>query len=145
MKEIFCWVNYKSSYYPEPDDRIRDKVKVVLDLLNLLQKNNSMMQQVLYNEVAKRDFIALKVDIGKLGINKLLNVPCGLNNLRTKLDDLDVGNFKTVPVDVKKLSNVVSNEVVENPQFSKLNTKENSLENKIPDGTTLIDINQYST
>ena len=29
-----------------------------------------------------------------------------------KVDDLDVDNLKTVPVDLKKLSNVVSKEVV---------------------------------
>ena len=28
------------------------------------------------------------------------------NNLKTKLDDLDVGKLKTVPVDFKKISDV---------------------------------------
>ena len=41
----------------------------------------------------------------------MVNVPTGLNNLK-QVDDLDVGKLKTVPVDLKKLSDVVDNEVV---------------------------------
>ena len=40
----------------------------------------------------------------------MANVPASLNNLKTKIDDLDLGKFKTVPVDLK--SNLVANEVV---------------------------------
>ena len=36
---------------------------------------------------AKKDFIALKADVGKLDINKLVNVPTSFNNLKTKADD----------------------------------------------------------
>ena len=39
-------------------------------------------------------------------INKLINVPTSLNNSKTKVDDLDVGKLKTLPVDLKKLSDV---------------------------------------
>ena len=39
----------------------------------------------------------------------------------------------------------MSKEVVKNTKFNKLNTKVNSLENKIPDRSTLIHINQYNT
>ena len=48
------------------------------------------------NLSAKRDFIALKADVHKLGINKLLYVPIYLNNLKTKLDDLHLEKLKTV-------------------------------------------------
>ena len=47
-------------------------------------------------------------------INKLTNVSASLNNLKTKVDHLDVGKLKTVPVDLKKLSDVADNEVVKN-------------------------------
>ena len=94
---------------------------------------------------AKRDRIALKAEVDKLDINKLANVPTSFNNLKTKVDDLDVGKLKTVPVDLKKLSNVVDNAVVENTKYNTLKTKVNSLDKKIPDATTLIDINQYNT
>ena len=76
---------------------------------------------------------------------KLTNVPPSLNNLKTKVDDLDVGKLKTVPLDLKKLSNVVDNEAVKNTKFNTVKTKVNNLEKKIPDWITLICINQYNT
>ena len=51
-----------------------------------------------------------KVD--KLDINKLLNVPTSLSNLNTNVNDLDVSRLKAVPADLKKISDVVDNEVV---------------------------------
>ena len=53
--------------------------------------------------------------------------------------------MKTVPVDLKKLSDVVDNEVVKNTKFNILKTKANKLEKKTPYTTTLIHINQYNT
>ena len=53
--------------------------------------------------------------------------------------------MKTVPVDWKQLSDVVDNEVIKNTKFITLKTKVNNLEKKIPDGTSLIQINQYNT
>ena len=52
-------------------------------------------------------------------------------------------NEKTAPLDLKKLSYVVDNEVVKNTEFNTLKTKVNNLEEKIPDATTFILINQY--
>ena len=40
---------------------------------------------------AKKDFIVLKAEVNKLDINKRVNVPISLNNLKTKVDYLDVG------------------------------------------------------
>ena len=57
-------------------------------------------------------------------------------------NDLDVGKSKTVPVDLKKLSDVVDNAVIKNKKFKTLEAKVNNLENNIPNTTTLIDINQ---
>ena len=45
---------------------------------------------------------------------------------------------------MKKLSDVVDNEVVNNTKFNTIKTKVNSSEKKIPDGTTLIHKNQYN-
>ena len=92
---------------------------------------------------AKKDLIALKVE--KLDITKLVNFPTSLSNLKIKVHDLDVGNQKTVLVDLKKLSDVVDNEVVKNTKFNTLKTKVNSLEKKISDAATLNHINQYKT
>ena len=87
----------------------------------------------------------MKAEFVKLGINKLVNVPAGLNNLKTKVDDLDVGKLKNVPVDLKKLNDVVDGEVAKNTKFNTLKTKINNLEKEIPDPTTLVHINQYNT
>ena len=46
---------------------------------------------------------------------------------------------------MKKLSDVVANEVVKNTKFNAVKTKVNTLEKKIHDATTLIHINQYNT
>ena len=65
-----------------------------------------------------------------------------MNDLKTKVDDLDVDKLKTVSVDLKIISDLVDNEIVQNTEFNKLKTKTNSLGNKIPDATTLIHLNQ---
>ena len=68
-----------------------------------------------------------------------------MNNLKAKVDDLDVGKLKTVLIDLKKVGDVVDNDVVKNTKFNKLKTKLDSLDKKIPDTTTLIHIYQYNT
>ena len=68
-----------------------------------------------------------------------------MNNLRTKVNDFDVGKLKTVPVDLTKLSDAVDDEVVKNTKFNTLKTKVNNLGKKNPDAITLIHINQYNT
>ena len=48
---------------------------------------------------AKNDFIAFKSEVECFTTS--------LYNLKTKVDDLDVGKLKTVPIDLKKLNDVV--------------------------------------
>ena len=91
----------------------------------------------------KKFIIALKAEVENLDINKLVIVSTSLNNSKAKLDDLNVVKLKTVPIDLKKLSHIVGNEVVKNTKFSTLKTKVNNLEKKVPDATTLTYINQY--
>ena len=119
-------------YYPEPDGHIREKVKVVLDLSNYATKKELEYATGIDTSdlAAKKDFIAFKAEVDKLDINELINVPTSSNNLKTNVDDLDVGKLKTAPVDLKKLSDVVENEVVKNPKSRTLKTKVSSLENK---------------
>ena len=87
----------------------------------------------------------MKAEVDTLHNNKLINISTSLNNLKRKVDGLDVAKLKTVPVDLKKLSDVVDNEVVKNTVFNTLKTKVNNLERKIADAITLIHINQYNT
>ena len=44
---------------------------------------------------AKKDFISLKAEVNKIEITKMTNVPTSLNNLKTNVDNLDVGKLKT--------------------------------------------------
>ena len=87
----------------------------------------------------------MKAEGDKIDIVKLVNVPTSLNNLKAKVDDLDVGQIKTVSVDLKMLINVVDNEVVKKTMFNTLRIKVDKLDKKTPNGTTLIHINQYNT
>ena len=74
-------------YCPEPDSRIRDKVKVVLDLSNYATKKKLDHATVVDTSdlAAKNDFIASKAEVDKLDINKLDNVLTSLNNFKTKI------------------------------------------------------------
>ena len=108
------------SYYPEPDGHIRDKVKVALDLWNYETKKElgHAAGCDISHLPSRKDFLALKAEVDKLYINKLVNVSTSLNNLKTKVDDLYVGKRKTV--DLEKLNEVVDNEVVKNTKFNTL-------------------------
>ena len=72
----------------------------------------------------------------------MVNVPTTLNNLKTNVGDLDVGKLKTVPVDLKKLSDAVDNEDFKNAKINTLKANVNNSDTKIPDTTTLFHINQ---
>ena len=48
-----------------------------------------------------------------------------MNNLKAKVHELGVGKLKTGPVDLKKLKDVVDNEVVKSIKFNTLETKVN--------------------
>ena len=74
------------SYYSEPDSHIRGKMKVELDFSNYATKRRlkAVTGVDTSNLAVKSDFIALKAEVDKLGINKLVNVSTGLNNLKQK-------------------------------------------------------------
>ena len=131
------------SYYPEPDSHIRDKVKVVLGLSNYITKKELDHATGVDTSglAAKKGFIALKGVFDKRDINKLVNVPTSLNNFKTKVDDLDVGKLKTVPVDLLKLSDVIADKVVNSTKYNTLKTKVNNLEKIILDAIIIIQIN----
>ena len=57
-----------------------------------------------------------------------------LDNLKTKVDKLDIDKLKPLPDDVSKLSNVVANEVIKKTDY---NNKITEIEGKIPDISNL--------
>ena len=56
------------------------------------------------DHATKKCFTALKAEVDKSDINKLVNVPTSLNNLKTKVNNLDLAKLKTVLVALKTLS-----------------------------------------
>ena len=65
---------------------------------NYATKTDLKMQQEFIHHLLlkKTDLVHLKSDVDKLDIDKLKNVPSGLNNLKSKIDKLDFD--KLVPV-----------------------------------------------
>ena len=78
-------------------------------------------------------------------ISEYYGQDCSLDNLKTKVNNLDIGKLKTVLGDLEKLSNVVDDVVVKKTKLHTLKPKVNNLEKKILDATTLIHVNQYNT
>ena len=70
----------------------------------------------------------MKAEFDKLDITKLVNVLASLNKLKTKVDDLDVGKLKTIPIDLTKSSDVVDNQVAKDTKFNTPKTKVNELD-----------------
>ena len=70
----------------------------------------------------------MKAEVDKVDLGKFVIVLTSLNNLKAIADDLDVDKLKTVPIDLRKLSNVVKNEVVRNKKIFTLKIKVNNLE-----------------
>ena len=64
----------------------------------------------------------LLLKLKKLDIDKLVNVPNVLSNLKTKLDDLDIQKWN-VSVDLLQISDLVSREVVKNTKGMKRDKK----------------------
>ena len=96
-----------STYYP-PYKSSSQNVKVELDLTNYATKDD--VKNITHVDVSS---FASKTNLA---------------SLKTEVDKIDVDKLKTVPVDLAKLSNVVSNDVVKKTDY---NTKVTSIENQI--------------
>ena len=114
------------------DSHIRDKIKVVLYLSNYgIKKELEHATGVDTSDLAaKKYFLSLKAEVRKLDFLKLVTVPTSLNDLKTKFDDLSVGELKAVPIGWKKFSDAVPNKVVKNTKFNTLKKKVNKLDKK---------------
>ena len=63
----------------------------------------------------------LKVEVAKLDIVQLEKAPSGLNNLESKVHELDVDKLaQLVPPDLSKLSHVVKNDLVKKAVYDEL-------------------------
>ena len=99
--------------YRESEINIRYKVKQCQTYqIMLVTKNQNMLQALMHLIQLLKDFIALKREVDKLNINKLVNFPTGFNKVKVKVDDMDIGKLKTVLVVLKSLSNLVDNKLL---------------------------------
>ena len=103
--------------------------KVELDLFNYATKVDlKNVTDFDISDLAKKtDSANLKFDVDKLDIDKLKNVPNGLNSLKSKVDKLDNGKFETTPIDLNKLSNVAKKYVLKNTEHNKLVKKADNI------------------
>ena len=75
------------------------------------------MQQVLIHLIQLLNFFfyfPLKAQVDIRDTANLSNVPNGLNNFKTRVDDLDAGKLKPILMDFKKLSDLVRKEAAKN-------------------------------
>ena len=97
-------------FFPEPKSS-GGRLKVQLDLPNYATKAG-LKKVTLANtskSAQKIDWANLKSNADKLDIKKLNIVSTNLSNLKSKLD---VDKLVPVPVDLRKLSDVIKNDVV---------------------------------
>ena len=131
-----------SQYFPTPLSH-KENIKVEIDLPNYATKKE-------INDITHVDTLnfALKTNLA---------------NVKTEVDKLDIDKLATVPVDLRKLSNVVKNDVAKKTVYDKLvakvnnidtsdfvlktnfNTKFTGLENKIPNTNGLVKKTDYNT
>ena len=100
---------YKTSqYFPRPYEPFGGDINVTVDLSNYATKDD-----IKYITHVDTSSFALKTNLA---------------NLKTEVDKLDIDKLATVPVDLSKLSNVVTNEVVKKTVYDKLVAKVNNID-----------------
>ena len=97
-----------SQYFP-PYRSSGSNIKVELDLINYATKTD--LKNV------------TNVDVSSF-VSKT-----NLTSLKTEVDKIDAEKLKTDPVDLRKLSNVVKNDVVKKTEYDKLVTKVDCFKN----------------
>ena len=70
----------------------------------------------------------MKDEVDKLDINKLVNVPTGLNNLKSIVDELNFGELKTYGLE--NINWCSKKKVAKNTKFNTLKAKVNKLDKK---------------
>ena len=80
---------YKRSYYPEPDNHVRNKIKVELNLSNYATKTNvkGATGADTSNLPAKSELASLKAEVDKIDMDKLNPAPADLSKLSNVADN----------------------------------------------------------
>ena len=130
-----------SQYFPKPYESFGGDISVKVDLSNYATKAD--IKNISHVDTSS---FALKTNLA---------------NLKTEADKLDIDKLVPVPTDLTKLSNIVKNDVIKKTDFnskiteikgkildiSNLATKTalNTVENKIPDTSSLVKKNDHNT
>ena len=96
-----------SEYFPKPFKSFGENIKIGVDLSHYATKTD--LKNISHVDTSS---FALKTN---------------LSNLKTKVDKLDIGKLRTVPVNLSKLSNAVKNEVIKKTEYDKLVNKVNNI------------------
>ena len=109
------------SYFPKSCSHSKNKRKVELDLPNYVPKPDiKRATDINTLKFAKEtDLGNITSDADELRINYLKVVSRILNSLKGKVDKSNVDKLRTVPVDMKKLSDVVDEDVVKSQNIIK--------------------------
>ena len=99
-------------YYPEPESHSTNKMKVELDLSCYATKS----------DIEK----AMGVDTSEF--TKKIDLGC----LKSKVDKIDAGKLKSVPIDLSKLNNEVDRHIVKKALYDKLVAKVNTFDTTVP-------------
>ena len=97
-----------SQYFPKPCNYFGGNVKAELDLSSHATKTDSKK--------------ATRIDTPNLALKS--NLP----KLKAEVDKIDVDKLKPIPTDLRKLSNVIDDEVVKRIAYDKLAAKVNNID-----------------
>ena len=97
-----------SQYFPKPYEPFGGDINIKVDLSNYTTKTDL------------KD--PAGIDTSKLALKS------NLANLKAEIDKIDVDKLKAVPIDLSKLSNAVTNDVVKKAVYDKLVTKVNNID-----------------
>ena len=95
---------YEMSYFPKPYTGSKNKIKVELNLSIYVTKSDlKKAAGADTSDFAKKvDLASLKSDVEKLNVDELVQGPSSLNSFKRKVDTLDVEEFKSIPLTLKK-------------------------------------------
>ena len=97
-----------SQYFPKPYEPFGGDINVKVDLSNYATKSD--IKNISHVDTSS---FALKINLA---------------NLKTEVDKLDIDKLVQIPVDLRKLSDAVKNDVVKKTVYDKLVVKVNNID-----------------
>ena len=81
-----------SQYFPKPYELFGEDINAKVDLSNYATKSDSKHATGIDTSklAAKFDPVSLKTEVDKVDVEKLINIPTNLGNLKIKVDKLDI-------------------------------------------------------